>query len=1402
MQLKTKFVIIFNFLLIFVLQIFSIQAADSHEFIIKIKPEISLEEFETHFSQQLTQNKLQKSMQKSYSINRLLDFRTTANAQLKKSQLMNIYKVKLPIGASSSDFLSKISQMPEVIYVHPNHVYRIDQSAGDPYFSKLWGLQAIQVEQAWLKTRGTASVLVTVIDTGIDYFHEDLQKNIWINPGEDLNQNGKADQSDFNGIDDDQNGFIDDVQGWDFTDAPFYPDAGDYAQPDADPMDEHGHGTQVAGIISAVANNNLGIAGIAPECRLLNLRAGTAQGLLEEDDVASAIVYAVAMGSRIINMSFGDVVASPLLQDVIQFAHQQNCILIASAGNSATDAIHYPSGFQETISVGAISEELILASYSNYGTSVDLVAPGVNIYTTNLKNTYQTFGGTSAAAPFVAGVAALLLSMEPDLSNENVRGILTSTAHDLGQTGWDSYYGAGMVHAFRAVNYQNNPVAEITSPSLNSGWFSDFITIRGTASSALLERYVLEYGAGINPTSYETILEVRNRQVVQDSLGHWKIQNLAEGAYTLGLRLINKDGSETTDLVTISIDRTPPQIQNIQMKEMLYREKRSVLLEFETDDICKAEIWYRAKMAAMPFKKINPEYITDHHRIHLTSEIVPAETEFYIQVQNQSNLETIDNNQDKYYELNLNSPPIDISHYVPTPNFLPAGYLLAKASDFNQNAAPEIILNEYQDKNSFGFLKIFEYTADGFQEIFRSDRVAIPKDWGDSDGDGRMEILANAGPVSFIYEAISPNAFPNQIVWVNDNDFWASRIADLDGDGRGEIIGRKKDTFMIYETVGDNQYAFIDSLPNFTKGSNITGVPHSEIADFDQDGKLEILLGDYDGDIYLYEAVADNRFAPTWSAKMPLIDTIDFLASGDYNGDGKMEFAVGCHSSPDLDLEHEYDSRHWNWRIYQSDGDNSFKMVWEQNFFGFFEPKDFDSGASSGDFDNDGRPELILTLFPNTYIVDFNPDLQEFSLQWFHTPAQSNSTVLLNLINGVNQFYFNDGEKINGFQSANLNNALATPLNFMATILDTNQVQLSWLPVNGAANYDIYRGIKKEEFIKIAQTDAISYSDTLVKKDQSYFYAIQATNPDVQSLLSPPIQVHLSARPFLKQVEAISSSQIQVQFSEPLNHSARKIENYLINDGKTALSSVIYHRSGETVILTTNESLQPDEKYLLKVQNLFDLDNMPILLNNSEAGFQIPRAENSFYIIQSRLISPNRVELQFNKPLDPVPAANPENYKIEPIVEIQKANLHPTRNDWVELQLNPQRPLGAFGEIYFLTVRNLQSLDGTKIRPGYGDRASLIFFKTDLSQVTTFPNPYRIGQEAISFKFINLTSNAEIKILNLNGILIKTLQETNGDGGLEWDLCDENGNQLVSGIYLYLITNEQQQKIGKFAIIR
>lgn len=416
--------------------------------------------------------------------------------------------IRVPKGTDPQQLIAALQKHPAVEVAQINQVYRLHQLPNDPRISEQWLIQKIQLDRAWQKTTGDTSVLIAIIDTGIDYNHEDLAANIWINWAEDATGDGRIDPSDFNGIDDDNNGFVDDIQGWDFTDAPHFPDGGDFQERDNDPRDENGHGTNVAGVVGAVASNGLGIAGVAPNCRLLNLRAGTSQGLLEEDDVASAIIYAVDNGARIINMSFGDVATSQMLRDVCQFAYRSGVVLIASAGNSQSAAVHYPSGFLETIAVGATTAEDYLAGFSNYGATIDLVAPGVSLLTTAMGHQYKTFSGTSAAAPVVAGVAGLMLSLRPNLTNQDVRNILVSSADDLGEPNWDQYYAAGRLNAARALEIGYESQATITSPRLDDGIAESPVIIRGTASGALLQGYELSYGFDVNPTDWSPIAAI------------------------------------------------------------------------------------------------------------------------------------------------------------------------------------------------------------------------------------------------------------------------------------------------------------------------------------------------------------------------------------------------------------------------------------------------------------------------------------------------------------------------------------------------------------------------------------------------------------------------------------------------------------------------------------------------------------------------------------------------------------------------------------------------------------------------------------------------------------------------------------------------------------------------------
>ncbi|HEX9253230.1 MAG TPA: S8 family serine peptidase, partial [Ignavibacteriaceae bacterium] len=315
-----------------------------------------------------------------------------------------IVKVQFDENVDETNFSSLLSTDPNIEYIQRSSTYQLDYIPNDSLLSQQWALQKIKAFDAWDITQGADTVLLGIIDKGIDYNHSDLKNKIFINPGETGTDQFGNDKTS-NGIDDDGNGFIDDYRGWDFTDRvgfPFDSTGGDYLGWDNNPFDDQGHGTYITGIAAAQTNNVSGIAGTAPNIKVLNLRAFDPGGYGEEDDVAAAILYAVVMGAKVINMSFGDDAFSYVLRDVIRYAYSQNVVLIASAGNSGSSAPHYPSGYSEVICVGNSTDQDYVAGSSNFGSTVDLVAPGSLIMTTSKNSGYSVISGTSASAPFVS----------------------------------------------------------------------------------------------------------------------------------------------------------------------------------------------------------------------------------------------------------------------------------------------------------------------------------------------------------------------------------------------------------------------------------------------------------------------------------------------------------------------------------------------------------------------------------------------------------------------------------------------------------------------------------------------------------------------------------------------------------------------------------------------------------------------------------------------------------------------------------------------------------------------------------------------------------------------------------------------------------------------------------------
>ena len=326
---------------------------------------------------------------------------------------------------SVEEAIATYSEDPAIEYIEPNYVVSIENLPNDPSFNELWGLNNtgqtggvdnadIDAPEAWDIETGS-DVVIGVIDTGIDYTHPDLDDNVWVNPGEIPN----------NGIDDDDNGYIDDYHGYDFVNN------------DGDPFDDEGHGTHVSGTIAAEGNNGVGVTGVNWNAQIMGLKFLDAFGFGDTFGAIQAIEYATMMGADLTNNSWGGGGFSQALEDAIAASGEQGQLFIAAAGNESSDTdvfAHYPSSYDldNIISIAATTDSDLLAGFSNYGaTSVDLGAPGQDILSTTPDNTYSSFSGTSMATPHVAGVVSLLLSQFPSLSHQEVKERILGTSDPI-----------------------------------------------------------------------------------------------------------------------------------------------------------------------------------------------------------------------------------------------------------------------------------------------------------------------------------------------------------------------------------------------------------------------------------------------------------------------------------------------------------------------------------------------------------------------------------------------------------------------------------------------------------------------------------------------------------------------------------------------------------------------------------------------------------------------------------------------------------------------------------------------------------------------------------------------------------------------------------------------------------
>jgi subtilisin family serine protease len=387
--------------------------------------------------------------------------------------LGDAFLLRFPAQADVQSLATAYNADPAVVYAEPNYVFEFDGQPDDPSFGQQWYLHNtgqyyladadVDAPEAWDIVTGTATTVIAVIDTGVDRDHPDLDEHIWTNPGETPG----------NSVDDDGNGYVDDIWGWNWVSDLSDPDDYDFD----DPRDDNGHGTHVAGIAAADTDNGIGVAGMCWNCRIMALKAFEFNGVGTTSDIVQAIDYAAEKGADVINMSFGSYAESLLLEDTLADAYGQ-AVLVAAAGNYGktpwATKPYYPASYSYVLGVGAtdvgcvqrdpITLACLLiaehrADFSNYGINADVGAPGVSIYSTFRGSTYASLSGTSMAAPIVSGLAALLLSHNLTWPKEMVRGQIIKTAEAI-------YSGEfGRVNAYSALTVVPTPDLSLVADS-------------------------------------------------------------------------------------------------------------------------------------------------------------------------------------------------------------------------------------------------------------------------------------------------------------------------------------------------------------------------------------------------------------------------------------------------------------------------------------------------------------------------------------------------------------------------------------------------------------------------------------------------------------------------------------------------------------------------------------------------------------------------------------------------------------------------------------------------------------------------------------------------------------------------------------------------------------------------
>lgn len=1293
--------------------------------------------------------------------------------------------------------------------IQPNYLRKMHVEPNDPWYS-LQQLHLVNLPQAWNYTTGSSMIIVGVVDSGLLKDHPDLQGNIYYNPNEIPD----------NGIDDDNNGYIDDYCGWDFSDAPEMADValGDYLEPDNDVTDENFHGTHVAGIIGAATNNGIGIAGVCWNVKILPVRAGfrttTGAGYLQDDDAAAGIIYAADMGSSVINMSWGDPNYSAIIADACSYAHDRGIVLIASAGNDPGPNLSYPAKLSSVISVGAVDQYKNLAGFSSYGAELDLVAPGQQIYSTYKSEgpeVYKEMSGTSMSSPFVAGAAALLKSVQPHLTPDEIRSRLLTSCDDLGDPGFDIRFGHGLLNTQKLMENLNSPFVQVDFPADNMGVSGDFDII-GTVSGENFWRYsvmcALQNGTAdaiwkdvyTNNQSPQFFFE----PVTNGVLANFRIHDeMEEGHYLIRVQFWGRDGSKYNMFRAVNLDLTAPYIvaNTFQVFKRYDGQNVRYYAGAKFNEVVRSELIVH--ISGMEPISVFPAKVDSIQVWALPNSIPPGYINVEIHATNNSNLD---------YNSPLMTNVVNIQ-YETVPNYGFESRVIGNPMiplnrfyDFDGNGIPEFLGMELPT-SGYGIDSFYEPTDSVLTIKHSYTKKFMPLDMGDTNGSGQ-EILTLELDTAVLYETLSEQTYPSTAIWT-ETAVSGGIIADYDNDGVKDFIIVKNlpnaRVIQMHKRIGIAEVSMpkitlYNTTPTFERNMF---VPTVICANLDGDAYPDILTADTDGDVMVFEVrSATTVDSLVWLHRMPVANTY-YLTAGDYDGNGTTDFMVGGYSTDLLDPNQNY----WFFEAFTRSGNSQYTSMGSIQFNNVFSQ----NAIQSYDLDGDGRHELILSLTPNLYILKyingvFQPIYYGNSSRTFQIAAWHHNGQPHFLTNGIDSA---DSLKAFVWTKQTPFTGPAIPANFLVQPLNESQVSLSWLS-NNADHYCIYRKDASNQMQMLAEITATGYIDTTVQAGMTYHYAISAVNHNYtphESNLSQWIEAIPMSVPQVTDISIIGSHELRIAFDQGLASSALNPGCYYIDHDMghpLSVNSVLNQHGVQ--LRFRNAFPETDIDFQLRMQGVYGVTGVAVSqLNHYFAyneDFTPPVIESVEVLADKRSI-----RIMMSELIDESSAAPLANYELMPPANDAANSIQSVSPNDNSITILLRHKIKYSNRPYYLVLNHIKDLAGNTIAYHQNVCTFALTDITNLEKVVVYPNPIKTAEhDAVSFLNFPTDKTGNLAIYNLSGDLvyqskIGPFNPNNNNLTCRWNLKNQNGKKVSSGIYYYVVNMAGDTKRGKIAVL-